>query len=730
MTEWVTTAELVGMPGMPRTIQGVRHRAKTESWPARDREVGKGVEHPVDCLPAETRVAIAARSASATDTPVAPALLLARAQATGDNTRAARRTVNRTEGTAAAANVTGERAAERDDKLRVLVCLERFRSKLGAPLYPSLQAFCESWNADKIDAPASARKRFPTLALTTVRDWYFALENHGGAGLTRPPSARAGKFAALDGELGQTVLALLHEYPHLGPEQIRRLASKALAGTPLGEALPARSSFKRAIAHWKAENAQVYSLVTNPDRWRSHYMSAAGSRSESVTGVNDLWEQDGTKGEVMLADGKRWTLTGNIDVYTRRLMVRLSASPRAAVVMALTREAIAEWGIPARIKTDNGSDYVASQYELALMQLAIEHPLCRPFNPQEKPHIERALGTLLHDLFELLPGYLGHNVAERSDIEARRSFADRLMKGTGEGGPVELRLTPEQLQVIIDNWLADYHAREHGGLAGKSPDQMLAEWAGTVHVADERALDIFLQPANESGLRTVGKKGIKLDHGWFNCAEIGGLEGQQVQVKQTESDLGVCYVFDLAGRYVGTAIDHARKGVSAAEVAAERREHQKRVMSEQKAALKAAVRAVKPQEMVMRVLQRKADEAVDASPNITRLRPTKEHTSEAIDSVLEHGRDQAAGVSPAVAATLKRLEQAEPLRPRAEVLDLTGNRTHRYSHCLRLQARMAAGEAIEPRELKWLDGYVTGSEFKALARLYQGKDPLAAEAGS
>jgi len=729
MTQWVTTADLVGMPGMPRTIQGVRHRAKVEQWPARDRDVGKGQEHPVDCLPAETRLAIAAQSASASEARATPALLLAHAAATGDKTRAARRTVNRAAGTAAAANITGPRAAERDDKLRVLVCLERFRASLGSSLWFAIQAFCQKWNAGEIEAPASTRARFPAFKRwRTVLEWHQALDKNGGAGLTRPPGPTAGHYAVLEGELGQTVLALVHDYPHLGGQQIHRLAVKSLAGTPLAAELPSVRAFQRAIRHWKTENAQVYSLVTNPDKWRSHYMSAAGSRSEAVTGVNELWEQDGTKGEVMLADGKRWTLTGNIDVYTRRLMVRLSDSPRAAVVMALTREAISEWGIPSEIKNDNGSDYTAQQYQLALMQLAIQHTLCDAFQPQQKPHIERAIGTMLHDLFELLPGYLGHNVAERSDIEARRSFADRLMKGTGEGGPVELRLTPEQLQTIINVWLDEYHEREHGGLAGKSPNQMLAEWAGTVHVADERALDIFLEPASESGLRTVGKKGIKLAHGWFNCAEIGGLEGQQVQVKQTESDLGVCYVFDLAGHYVGTAIDHARKGVSAAEVAAERREHQKKVLARQKAELKAATRAVKPQELVMRALQRKADAAVDASPNVTRLRPTAEHTSAAIDSVRQ-AAEADTGISAQAAAVLKRLEANEPRPAVAEVLDLTNKPAHRYSHCIRLQARMAAGEAIDPRDLKWLDGYLATNEFKALTRVHQGVDPLAAEAG-
>lgn len=725
MTTWLTPVQIAGLPGLPRSVFGVRKKAQSEGWQKRIRESGrgdKGFEHPIECLPVEARLHLASRQASVTPTTPINTLSVAHAQEAGKQIKAARQVLVRDAGTALTANVTGSRAAERDAKALVLVCLQRFWSTMGGPLCPAIQAFCEAWNLGLIEANPAVRERFPKFtSWNVVKKWHQALKHHGGAGITRPPAPNAGKYEVLTGDLGQRVIALLHDYPHLGPVQLRRLLATE------AEALPSDRAFQRALSYWKRENAQLFSAVTNPDQWRSHYMSAAGSRSEQVQGVNDLWETDGTKGEVMLADGKRWTITAIIDVYTRRMIVRLSASPRAAVVMGLMRQAIATWGTPAILKSDNGSDYVAGQFELSLVQLGVEHRLCDPFQPQQKPHIERAIGTMLHDLFELLPGYLGHNVAQRTDIEARRSFAERLMRGSGEGGPVELRLQPDQLQLIIDNWLSQYHERDHGGLGAKSPNEVLAAWPGTVHTVDERALDIFLAPASADGLRTVGKKGIKLDHGWFNCAEIGGLEGQQVQVKQTEADLGTCYVFDLAGRYIGTAFDHARLGVSAAEVAAERRQHQQKVIARQKAEMKAAVKAVNPQQLVMNVLQRKADAAVDASPNVTRLRPTAAHESEGIRSVID-APVQGNQISAGAAATLKRLEEGQAMQP-VQLLDLRNKPSHRYSHALRLQARMANGEAIDPRDLKWLDGYVTGSEFKGHDRVHQGQDPLAAEGG-
>ncbi len=734
---WATAKDLAGLPGMPGAERSVRRIAEREGWPA-TREATRGgyvVRYRIDALPDETRTALALGHAANDDRPAQP-VGLATAGAAGQQLGALRRATDRAAGTAATAAVTGARARERDDKLRLLVAFRRFWDRFGGALCPALQAFVDHYNDERVEVAESVRQRWPQIRRWhTVRDWWHALDRNGGAGLVRPASARAGKSEVLEGTLGQFVLATLHEKPHLNGKALHRLAEKAIAAGLLQvDHLPSLRSFQYAISDskrgWKRTNAQLFTAITNPDKWRSQFMSAAGSRSEGVQ-LNDLWEMDGTKADLLLADGKRWTLTAVIDVGTRDMLIRLSPTARAAVVMGLTRRAMAEWGKPRTLKTDNGSDYTAEQYELGLTQIdPAMHVLCDPYQPQQKPHIERGIGTLLHDLFELLPGFIGHSVAERKDIEARRSFAERMQKGSPDGGPVELRLSPEQLTAILENWLAEYRNRPHAGLGGKTPNQMRAEFSGTVYRIDERALDIFLAPAGKAGMASVQKKGIRIDNGWFNCAEIGGLEGQQVQVRQTEEDLGVCFVFDLAGRYVGTAVNHAAKGVSSAEVAAQRREHQKRFLSEQKAALKAHVKAVKPQQLVMEILTRKTEEAVDAAGNVTRLVREARHTNDAIESVAAKVDERSlTQLNTAQAETLARMDAGQAAAPvRAPVLRLDTPNA-RYSAWLRLQQRMQGGEAIAPRDLKWADGYATSAECKAMQRLHQGTDPLAAEAG-
>ncbi len=55
MKEWFTSMELVSLPGMPTTVQGVRYRARSEQFSSRKCSDGKGSEYHISSLPAETR---------------------------------------------------------------------------------------------------------------------------------------------------------------------------------------------------------------------------------------------------------------------------------------------------------------------------------------------------------------------------------------------------------------------------------------------------------------------------------------------------------------------------------------------------------------------------------------------------------------------------------------------------------------------------------------------------
>ena len=66
----------------------------------------------------------------------------------------------------------------------------------------------------------------------------------------------------------------------------------------------------------------------------------------------------------------------------------------------------------------------ALRLQEAIFALQINDVPVPPFCPELKPHVERVIQTISHSLFERLPGYVGHNVAEAQAIrEPADSFA-------------------------------------------------------------------------------------------------------------------------------------------------------------------------------------------------------------------------------------------------------------------------------------------------------------------
>lgn len=714
MTAWATAAELAGLPGLPSSERRSRDTLARLEVPSRRRSGrGGGLEFALAALPEATRLAWLQRSAAGHQACANDAHLASVQPAQVDRAEQGRQ----------AALVTGWRKERQDEVARVLVAFQRFWADFGGPLTPALRAFCGLWSAGRVQADEQLRALYPALKLSTLRGWVLAVERGGLAEITPPKHWRKGQFAALSGEVGDAVLALLIDRPHLSAQAIYRVL-----GTQF-ESLPSERAFRRALAAWKHNNAQLLAGLTNPDAWRSKYMSAAGSASAGITRPNQLWEMDSTPGDLLLADGKRHAVIAVIDVATRRRMFLVARTSKSGAIMALIRRAIAAWGVPEAIKTDNGQDYVARQLEQALAGLGIAHPLCTPFSPQQKPHVERAIGALMEEHFELLDGFIGHNVAQRQDIEARRSFAERLFDADQA---VELRLSPEQLQDTLDAYCSRRHAQPEDGLGGRTPAQAALGFSAAN--VSERALDILLAPAADGGTRVVGKKGLRIGRGDYNHAALGGLEGTSVQVKVDDANLGRCWVFDMDGVFICEAIDHARLGISAAEVAAERRAHQAKVLREQKRQLKAATREFNTAAAVQAITHRRIEQAVDASPNVVALRPQREHTSTSIASIDAAGLDlvsaeQVAASQQLVAARLAAV--ATPVAP-AQVYQLEDTPQLRYARWTRLEQRVQRGEALTPQESTWFQGYPAGAEHRSMREYFDrfGLDPEAVLAGA
>lgn len=729
MNQWLSIPQLDGLPGLPASRPRRREFLERSGAQRRERAArGGGYEYSIAQLPEETQQAIAARAASsvaATVRPTADAMRVGReaqrtAQVQACATSMARYGVQ--------LEARGAFDPARNPKLDLFQRFETYHRLRGGAVWPAITEFSALWSAGEIEALPTTRAAYPAMPAKTLDKWYRQWRVNGvEALLERKPRKDKGQSRlAADEDLYGVFVAALAEMHDPTARQVRRVISHQLGE----ERTPPEGTLKRWIREFKATNKVALLKFKNPDGWRNKYMPAMGSRSEHVLHPNQEWQLDSTIADAQqrveiafnLRDGqtgeiRRHALVAVIDVFTRRAQVLVSRTSSSNAVKTVTRTAMLAYGRPETVKTDNGKDYTAREYDFALDALGIEHKLCTPFSPDQKPFIERFLGTLLHDLFPMLEGFVGHDVATRKAIESAKSFAARF----GDKG-VDLRMTPEVLQATIDGWLGEYHGRVHSEL-GCSPDELAERHITHVVRIDERALDLMLMPVAGSGLRTVTKKGITLDNAWFAAPELAGVIGQQVYCRQDEADLGTLFVFALDGSFICRALDHTLLGISRQELAGKQRAIEKHAHQPVVDALRQARKQGLVRDAVRAIYTEREAQAVEQSPNVTRLQPRvvmdappavasvlAKHDTTAQDTARAQARE---AIAEAEAAPVVRLDTPK----------------QRYSAWVRLQARKAAGEQLALRDANWINSYEGSAEFEAWHALHEGSDPLAEATG-
>ena len=543
-------------------------------------------------------------------------------------------------------------------------------------------------------------------------------------------------------ELREFVVGVLVEFPHVKDTHLEQ-AIAGRFGARLAPvtwnlkqareagklACPERSAIKRFRDGFQKEHASAYMALKNPDKWKNEQMLAFGNASEDAVRPNYRWEMDSTPGDLLLlepgaANGTaRYHVLGTIDVWSRRARLLVAKTSKATAIGSLVRRAILDWGRPERAKHDNGSDYCASYLDLFFDAIGTEIELCQPFSGWQKPHIERLFRTFNHDLVELLPGYIGHNVAERKELEARAAFSERLFQ---KDGVLPVSMTAEAFQDFCDDWCDNVYAHNaHRGLNDVTPFDRMASWAEPVaRIEDERALDVLLAPLagrNTGGYFSLQKKGIRIDSGWFIAAELGAYAvGARFQVRQDVADAGRAFVFDDEGKFVAVAMCPEKTGISPAEIAAAAKAIQRRTTRDDKADLRKTARKAGAKEIVGEVLRSRA-EAAGKLVAMPARGPA--HTTPGLAAAGQAARAHEA--PPASASQMVIGGQVMPAvpKPRAPVISMptVKPRSERaaaenFAEWESLKAAQARGETLSEQDARFIQSWPTSSQGKSYLR--------------
>lgn len=550
----VTIAEIADAIGLSK--RGAELRAGREGWPFEIQRVVGGRQrlYQTGKLPEDVRVACARVAFAAVDAPLAIAVPAAPEPTS--------------------VTVSGAPAEQRDARLAILAALDRFTSEAGLTRARADTLFCDAYEAGSIEVAPWVRTAVRNVTPRTLFRWRAALKSGATHRLAVDKgAARRGKGIldiANDGAVRDTLLAAMAKQPHLSADTLRDLIADRFGVElvlPTGEVveLPILRTFQTALKGWRERYAAELLAITHPDAFKSR-RRVSGRLAHLVSRINELWQIDASPADVLTTDG-RYSVYVAIDVFSRRILILVSKTPRAAAVGQLLRRAILEWGVPERIKTDNGSDFVAKYSQRVTAAIGIEIDPADPFSPEQKGVVERAIGTMQRDLMATLPGFIGHSVADRKAIEGRKAFAQRL--GRSEDAAFSVDLSPADLQHYCDRWAAAVYAtKPHSGLAGRTPLDVAASASGAIRTVDVRALDLLLAPvAGRDGIRTVGKEGVQVDRTIY--IPSGVLPGTEVLVRQDPADLGRVMLFTPDGEtYLGEAIAPELAGTDPAEAVA------------------------------------------------------------------------------------------------------------------------------------------------------------------
>ena len=460
----------------------------------------------------------------------------------------------------------------------------------------------------------------------TLRRWRLACRGISSdarlaALIDRPGRGRCGPLTG--GEMRDCVEALVYEHgPHLTAPHVKRVLEARY-----GEA-PSKRALQRWLQAWRADpaNARALSAVSDPDGHRSRKGPALGNREAGVDAPNALWELDSTPADVLCTDG-RHVIVGAIDVWPRRAKVLVVPVSRAVAICALLRRCLIDWGVAGTVRTDEGKDYTSKHLTRVLADLGIVHDVCPPYTPEAKPFIERFFGTLTRDLFAHLPGFTGHNVADRKKIEAKKSLAQR--RGRDERETFDIQLTGAELQRKCDQWCDAVYGRRDHGTTGESPFARMAGWTSPLRqIADPRLLDALLaEPAVEGGRRTIGKNGITID--WVNylAPEMGERIDERVEVRLDPADPARLFVFALDGTFLFMAEDPERSGANQAEIASVAKAKARKADGK----ARRHARALKKQHKPERAMDDVLDAADGQASNVIALpRPGETHDTPAL----------------------------------------------------------------------------------------------------
>ncbi|MCL1048429.1 DDE-type integrase/transposase/recombinase [Shewanella abyssi] len=596
--QYFTLQELVNMPGMYTTVQGNRKLANREDWVKKKCEQGKGFEYHLASLPIETQAYLRATSIEqSTDASVVAAKSALKQEAAQHSQSRQQRISGKAEGLTQFMCLNESKQNKAKARESAINAFNEFVAPYEAAGNKSagVMLFITAFNSSEILPSSGLRQHVKQIARPTLYRWVKAYDDQGIIGLVDQYKGSAKSKIDDQPRLDEFLMALVTKKPHLLKQAAKVRDMAVVRAAEYGWQLPSISSFKRWLNQYADKHELEHAFTTNPTLYTDKYRPLFARMYPHIDGPNQVWEFDSTPTDVELnVNGKlkRHAVVAVIDAYTRRVQLIVAPTSNSEAICLLLRKTLLEWGLPeegAIMRTDNGSDYVSQRTTTIFNLLDLKLSKANAFSGWEKPFIERFFGTMSRVLMEKMPGYIGHCVSDRQQIEAMYNFAKRIGEGKkkAEAERLSLALTPEQLQQALNDYLEfDYNHVPHNK-TDKTPFELYAG-AGYQKRAIDNAhiLDTLL---NFIGTAKVVRGSVKSDGVQYTAPELmeAAWQRQTVRVFIDPCDIGraTLYPIDQWDTYVDAVnMDLVNRGIAPAEFRERRKQTQKELAAFRKSA--------------------------------------------------------------------------------------------------------------------------------------------------
>jgi transposase InsO family protein len=226
------------------------------------------------------------------------------------------------------------------------------------------------------------------LSPPTLYDWKKRFDQHGPAGLADRPRGKPALGSRLPEPTQRAIQLLKRKHPDWGVDRIQDVLMR-------GEGFTASTG---AIQRVLVEAG--YQVEAAPTRRHPQPKVQSFERARP----NQLWQTD-LFTFTLKRENRRLYLVVFLDDHSRFVVGRgLQASSRGAMVQEALEAAIANFGPPEEILTDNGPQYHSwrgkSAFTKLLERRGIRHLVSRPRHPQTLGKTERFWGTLWRECLQ------------------------------------------------------------------------------------------------------------------------------------------------------------------------------------------------------------------------------------------------------------------------------------------------------------------------------------------